>query len=494
MAKKEYDEICSACKLCGGTNCFALQDDIEKTAVLPDNKLVETYDGLRFTSDAMDCSLPIAIDSHSGCSFNCLYCFANNLQRAPDRNPTKIQKAIREGSFYSEWSIRKLERFLDRSLTGAVPEAMYPLLDAKVPIQLGALGDPADDLEDATGWLLKAIPLFIKYKIPVRVGTKGARILLKKKYRKAFEKSPEQFWFAFSIISNSDDIISKIDINAPVTSERLKAMKVYSDMGASCSIRFRPFMPGISDAYPGEPEAWAVLMERAAEAGARAISFEYIFLNSALTDRQKAMYQLMFRVQRDPKFGDYWNSLSNPKESCRRGTREYKYKMTMDIRKKAHELGMVFGCSDPHFKEFNDYGSCCGMPSDDPWFGNWSRRQLTNVIVEMRNAYVAGKPMKVSYTDWAPEWAHRVLARTMIAYGTWHSHRIRRMHTFGDSMRNKWNNPGHPRSPYTYFAGVMRPIGVEEGTKDLIYEYRDWHEGFDRMFRGEPNVQLISGL
>ena len=230
-------------------------------------------------------------------------------------------------------------------------------------------------------------------------------------------------------------------------------------------------------------------MYKAAEAGAKAVSFEFLFLDSAPTTRQKIMYNHMFKAMGDPKFGQKWNSMSKSVEACRRGSREYKFDMTMKIRELAHELGMVFGCSDPHFKEYNDTGSCCGIKPDDPIFGGWSRRQLTNVIVEMRDAYDRGENRRMTYLDWAPEWAHKVNAVEMYNCGNWHSKRVRKHFTFGDAMRNKWNAPKAPRSPYVYFSGVMRPVGIDQ-RDDVVYEYRDWHKGFDQEFKGELNEEF----
>ena len=171
--KEETKSVCSKCsmmqgKLCKGDKCFSLQKELEHDYDLPD-KLPETYgNGRRFTADAMDCALPISLDSHSGCTFQCCYCFSNSLMRAPDRNKAAMQKIIREGSFYSEWPIDKLERLLARDLKDPVSRAMYPLLDAGMPVQCGALGDPFDGLEAHSEWTKKAIPLFIKYEQPVR--------------------------------------------------------------------------------------------------------------------------------------------------------------------------------------------------------------------------------------------------------------------------------------------------------------------------------------
>jgi len=410
---------------------------------------------------------------------NCNYCFANNIMRTPDRNFQKFRSMKECGTMYNEWPIRSLEKLLARERKDKFALSIYPMLDAGMPVQLGALGDPLDDLELVSGWLLKAIPIFIKYKIPVRVSTKGADVMMRKEYRDLFHRSPEQFWIAFSLITPSDEKLAEIDVGAPSATARLEAMKAYSQSGHPTSLRYRPFIPGISDSVPGEPEAWRVLLEKTADAGARAVSFEYIFLQKALTDRQKVMYHRMFKTAGNPKFGDWWNANSQQKEACRRGSRTIKYEQTMKIYNKTHELGMTFGISDPHFKELNDSGCCCGILPDHKWFGGWSRRQLTNVIYEMRQAFDRGERLRVNFKDWSPEWAEQIYAGSMIAYGGAHAKRIRKFHTFGDTMRSKWNDPTHPRSPFTYFGGVMRPVGLDENTNDLVYEYRGWHEKFN---------------
>jgi len=482
---KERSAPCRICGLCDGTLCSELSREMEMDYDYPE-QFPQTYSGVRFTADAMDCSLPISIDSHSGCSYNCLYCFSNNLQRAPDRNPAVLQRAISTGSFYSEWPIRRLEAFLARDLKDKTSLAMYPLLDQGCPVQLGALGDPFDELERHSGWAKQALPLFIKYKVPVRVSSKGARVLQLPEYLRIIGESPEQFWFAFSTITNSDELIRQVDLKAPVTSERIAAVKALTSLGCSASLRFRPFIPGLSDAYPGEPEAWRVLMERFREAGARAISFEYIFLNPTLTPRQEVMQRAMLKAIGDPKFAERWHGISKGSETCRRGTRGVKYEQTKKVRDLAHKIGLQFGCSDPHFKEWNDTGSCCGMPeSGDGWFSNWSRKQICEVIVQARRAADRGEERLVTYDDWKPDWAHNVGLTSMVNVGNWHSARRKKYVTFGDHMRKKWNDPRHPRSPYQYFDKVFIPVGTDKTTGDLVYKYQDWEKNKDVLLCNE---------
>jgi hypothetical protein len=151
--------------------------------------------------------------------------------------------------------------------------------------------------------------------------------------------------------------------------------------------------------------------------------------------------------------------------------------MTMKICDHAHQLEMNFGISDPHFKELNDSGSCCGMPdTGDKWFSKWSRRQMTEVIVQARKSYERGERRLFSCKDWRPEWAHQAKFTSMVNAGNWHNWRRKKYKTFGDHMRDKWNNPKSPRDPYLYFGKVLVPIGTDQKTGDVVYEYRKWSQ------------------
>ena len=431
------------------------------------DKLPEYESGIRFSSDSMDCGVPIAIDSRNFCIYKCAYCFTGNLSRNPERNKgsEKVSK---------ELSIKRLERFLARDLPGY--EAFYPLLEKRMPVQLGALSDPFDSKELEREWIKQAIPLFRKHGVPVRISTKGGNVLQRPEYLRLFENDPDMFWFAFSIICNDDDLIKKIDIKAPVTSERLKAMSLLTSLGAKASLRFRPFLPGISDTYPGGPKnAWAILLERARDAGAQAVSFEYIFLDRNLSNTQKDYHKHMFKAMGFPYFYTELKAMSHPKEKAMRAHRTYKADMTFKIRKKAHELGMTFAVSDPHFKEWGDTMCCCGFPdTGDKWFSNFSRNQMTAVIVEAHRAYISGVPWRMTFNDWKPAWAENVKIGKCVDLGSWDRHLFKKHQTVSDTFRDKWNDPEHPRGPYIYFGKVLVPTGTDEATGDLIYEYQPW--------------------
>ena len=93
------------------------------------------YSGIRPTSDGFDCALPISIDSHSVCSYGCLYCFAENLvqHRGARAKPigqlrlSSVESLFSGGGGKSFDLLREALKYDDRNAEG------YPS-----PIQLGS--------------------------------------------------------------------------------------------------------------------------------------------------------------------------------------------------------------------------------------------------------------------------------------------------------------------------------------------------------------------
>lgn len=466
--------------------------------------LPQTYDGLRFSADAADCAMPIAVDSHSGCSFSCAYCFSKNLMRNPERWSAKRRLVERLGGLQAEWPLKKFLAFLRRDLKGRIPEAMYPLLDQGQPIQIGALGEPFDLAELESGWMLRALSLIAKLKQPVRISTKGADVILRDEYLDAFREARDYVWVNFSIIHPEDDIVRKIDIGAPPPSRRFEAMKALSEIGVKVGLRYRPALPPLFNKGVNGRPAWQVMIDKAVEAGAIAVSFEWVFLYRAAIPSQRMQYQHMSEVMGEPNFPEIWMHHSIRNQMCLRANRLYKYGPTMALIDYAHERGLTVGISDPHFKEMSDSIACCGIPENDPVFGRFSRRCLTTLVVEGRRRYEAnGDNLTFRFYDWVPEWASKVKLADMACLSNADEHMKYKYATFEDKLRLEWNNPSHFRSPYYYFEGILYPVDIDDN-KDLIYEYRHWegqvYKDVEKLkqlkrevkFLGAPKMRFLS--
>lgn len=415
---------------------------------------------IRYTADGFDCALPVSMDTYNTCAFGCMYCFSNHLVRNPLRKGTASVKAINP---------REVEKFFLKEDDGDYRRPSARMLrktsagSYRCPIQWGALGDPFDYIERQQGVSLEIIPIMVKYKQPTRISTKGANVIVQKPYLDAFSENPSLFWVAWSIISIDDDILTRIDRYAPNATERLKAMKVLSKLGIKNSLRLRPIFPGITDSTPKHPKAWRDLLRRSADAGAKAVSMEFVFVPQPITaDLKNSWDKIKNMVGFDIVS---WYKKTSIHGSCLRSSRAWKEDLTFAIRDEAHKLGMTFGISDPHWKELNDSGCCCGILPDDPVFGGWQRTQAVQAILDAK----AGK--KIVARDYVPFWAKDVMKADLVVMTGAKNAFDRATETWEDKLRQTWNDLQGARGPLHYFGGCLYPVGKKDG--DVVYEYRE---------------------
>lgn len=418
------------------------------------------------------------MDSHSVCSYGCYYCFSDNLiQHREGRSRPIGQTSLRSiealfagepGTTRSVW--QKALKYDRRNENG------YPCA-----VQLGAINDPCDHIERNQGWLLKLIDLAIKYNQPVRMSTKGT-VLSVPEYLRALGKAPHLFWVAFSIISPDDELLEKVDRRAPNATARLATMKALSDIGVSTSLRFRPIFPGISDATPSYPEAYRVLIEKATEAGAKAISYEVGFVPGAQDDNTKWRWRRMSNILGVP-FTDLYRSFG-PTTACMRPPASWTENIMHAIYEVSHKNGLVVGVSDPVWKQLTDTGCCCGILPDDPVFGNWEEESATNQLLLLKR----GEKEEISAEDIVPPWAydHQLPGIVNPGAGPLVAWDVRHLH-WSDKLKEVWENVDSERGPLRYFQGALLPTRRDEDG-NLWYRY----EGLKRTYPAVEETPYFS--
>lgn len=453
--RHERVNTCAECGECPkGTLCDSIRQPLR------------AYSGIRPTSDGFDCALPISIDSHSVCSYACLYCFSDNLisHRETRQRPVgQTRLSALERIFAGEGGkhgaiIRKALRY-DKKRNG------YPCA-----VQLGAICEPLDNIERNQGWFLKFADIAHKYNQPIRVSTKG-KLIAEPEYLRKVGEHPELWWFAFSIITTDDELLERIDRQAPNATERLKAMKALSDIGISTSLRLRPIMAGITDSTPKHPKAYAELIERAAEAGAKAISYEVGFVPGAMTEDLRRRWATIEDLAGVP-YRSLYRSFGRI-QACTRPSYLWTENIMHAIYEKAKECGLTVGVSDPAWKQLTESGCCCGILPDDPVFGNWEPENATNRLLESK---LTG--CEIRATDIIPPWAYDhqlqgIVARDagpLTVYDGRHK-------SWADYLWETWNFIEKQRSPLNYFQGAIVPIRKEpstyrEGAIEIIYKYK----------------------
>lgn len=418
------------------------------------------YRGIRFTSDGFDCALPVAVDSHSVCSYGCLYCFSDNLiEHRTAHNRPIGQTSLRqiENIFAGEGGkngalFRKALKYDRRN------EAGYP-----ASVQLGAICDPCDNIERQQGWLKEFLKISHKYNQPVRMSTKGDALLLPD-YLEIIEKRPDLLWVAFSIITIDDELIRRMDRRAPDTSRRLETMRTLSKMGVKTSLRMRPILPGITDRTPRYEKAYKILIEKAALAGANAISCEVGFTPGGPTKDLRAKWQLLSKIAKVP-FLEFYRSFGRV-QACTRPSYMWTENIMHAIKEVANSCGLTMGVSDPVWKQLTESGCCCGIKPDDAVFGNWERENATNAL------FIAKKTGKeITLQDITPPWSYEADIQNIVALPAGPLFKYDGRHKkWADKLQEVWNDLKSQRGPLNYFQGALVPIR-RDNNGDMVYKY-----------------------
>jgi hypothetical protein len=140
------------------------------------------------------------------------------------------------------------------------------------------------------------------------------------------------------------------------------------------------------------------------------------------------------------------------------------------------ENGLVFGCSDPDFKELNTSGSCCGMPDNhekNHLLENWTRQQMTYHLKEARKKYhTTGELAEFRFSEiykdepyfTEPHLSHDHVCEVGMCAAD------RKSLNYQKILRQYWNNLRSPANPCNYLHGKIVPCGLD-ADKNLVYKY-----------------------
>jgi len=418
------------------------------------------YQSPRWSQEILDCSMPMTFDTYNKCSYNCLYCFSyfqksislgegGSVKGNQDyQNKTKL-------CWVDPEKIKSL--FLFQAKAQGYIQFYDYIRDRKV-MQWGGLADQFDEFERKHGITLKLLEFFKKIDYPLCFSTKGTWWIYDERYREVV--SQQDNWNCkFSIINLDETRAKKMEKGVDSPLERLKAGREYSKLNkGGFTLRLRPFIVGFTD----KNDEYLELIKLAKEYGATAVSTEFFCLEARADGRLMKRYEEMSEI-----IGfDIYNYYKH--HSGGTGYFRLNYNLKKDRILKMFDLckkqNLRFYVSDAHHKEKCHNGCCCGLFED--W--NYSRGQFTEALL------IARKRGVVYFQDIEPhlEMYKKFLYTRASGFNTLPTtNRLKRINmTMYDYIREHWNTPNSSKSPYKYFSGILKPIGLDDDN-NVIYEF-----------------------
>jgi len=435
-----------------------------KTCSLPLDRM--TYTSPRWSGEITDCSMPMTFDQYDHCSYNCLYCFSWFQKALKAFNPLFPNES---GKNYQSLEVRSIKpdsikKLFNLEYTEGSKGQFYDYIKQRITMQWGGLCDPFDNYEKKYGIGLEILKHLSKIHYPICFSTKGTWWTEDDNYLKLFRG--EKWWNTkFSIINIDPSVSADMEKGTPSPAERLLAMKRIAKIcPGGVTLRLRPFIIGMSN------KGYLDLIRLAKEHGATAVSTEFFCLEDRAHGGTVARYDEMskilgFDIRRFHK--------TNSPGMCGylRLNWKLKEKYIIKMRDLTHKLGMRFYVSDAHWKDQCDNGSCCGLPKD--W--NYSRAQYTELLCLAKK-----KPDgKVYWDDMGSQinMYKKILYRYCEGFNTVgsRSRTTKWNDTVYDYLQMIWNHPNNAKSPYKYFAGLLRPVEVDS-KGNVVYQYKPYRK------------------
>lgn len=401
-------------------------------------------ESLSFKSIFYFCSLPLRLDSYKGCTFNCLYCFSQNLN---NRRYDFFQTKLKIGD------PKRLERVFKSSTTKSKNLGVIKsCIQQKIPIHLGSVSDPFQHAEEKYKVTFEYLKILSKFNYPTVISTKGT-LISEPEYLHLIRDSPTIVQNSFSTLS--DELASRIESGAPSPTERLKSLEKLANSGIWTSIRLQPFL------FPfTKPKD--ISFRSFANAGVKHIVLEHLRIptNSSKLSRNRFFGKLgMNMIDEFRKLGVRISRINFELAS------EQKLENIVEIKKLVNNYGMTFGSADNDFHHISDMPCCCGLPNQKE-FQNYYKGNIGYSVYDSINSG------KVEFGNIEKEWQPSGSISEYLNSDC----RKKGIKTVKEFLNLKVENPASSNSPMS-FAGIKynckKGYQIDEEFREIFLRQED---------------------
>ncbi len=420
----------------------------------------KTYNSPRLNGQFSFCSFPFALDTYSGCTHLCKYCFSytNYLINCSTKN--------NEADFFAmakTINIKNLERaFEEEKPKDSKQIKIYrKLIQARMPMHWGGISDPFSEYElfNDDKVSLQCLRLFNKHQYPIIMSTKSKWLVNHPEYLKEMQEN-KNFIFQVSLISLNERM-KKIEPGTTVE-DRLELLRIMSKTNRTV-VRCQPFIPNLDT-----EEEIETFVKTVADCGVSAVTMEFMKLSSFQTPEVKQAYNelseaLGYDVLRFYKF-----------KGQKAGTDielryDYKLPILLKFRDLCHKYGMEFYSAENSMRDFGDGAACCGVPENTPGFEGRMKENSSVAIFKAReNGKVYFKDIFGDKESISKLFLNEEIG-PWLNLGSTEGHLRSEGKTFLQKTAQIWDNPSSPNNPANFFKNLAIDGLDEDG--HIVYKY-----------------------
>ncbi len=322
------------------------------------NKEIEYSSPFNVNNQIYFCGVPFRLDTYSGCSHRCSYCFVRAAE---------LTSASRDNK--GQWIIAANPQDVRRDLITALDTSSsresitIEWLRHRVPIHWGGMSDPFQLAEKRFGVSKKIMELLSWYEYPTVISSKGMECA-EPEYLELLKQG--RYAYQVSLVSDDEEFVKALEPNAPLASERLKLLELLANNGIWTAVRIQPVIPNtvIEQKLPE-------FIARLAKIGVKFIVTEGYKVPVRAETEQSYIWSLCPNAVKEYQYNDV---KSEGFELLLPSWRKWQY---VKIAKQAcHENGILYGCGDNDMRDLGDVICCCGI-DNVPGFENFWKYQAS---------------------------------------------------------------------------------------------------------------------
>jgi len=421
------------------------------------------YQSPRISDEFLDCGMPMTFDTYSNCAFSCQYCFSQFQRAVGSSKDDYLSKTV------NHVNVDKVKKLF---LTEGEGTCFEGFIKNKVVMQWGGLSDAFDGFERNHGISLELMKFFKEINYPLSFSTKGTWFMNDKRYVDVIRGTENIWHFKVSIITLDNEKSKGLERGVKPPLERIDTIKKIAELGNPVTLRFRPFIIGVSS--PRHVE----LIELAAKAGAYSVSTEFLCIEGRSVASAKDTYQCISDIV-GYDIVDFYKENSYT-TGLMRLNRKLKAPYINDIIAACDENNLRLGVSDAHLKTSGNCGGCCGLPDNFNYFKGQLTEAIINAKKEGRNEISLGDiepnmDFFKKFTVASNKSKTGLPSAAGLNCGTSvRNAKIGHMTMF-EYVKSLWNSPKKGRSPYKYTQGDVIPIKLDN-KNNVVYKLNNNNE------------------
>lgn len=304
------------------------------------------------------CGVPFRMDSYSGCTHECAYCYVKNAE-------DKAASRTTRGKTIALPEVSELQKQLSYAFDSNEDKLLINIewLRRRVPIHWGGMSDPFQQCEKKYKVSLKWMESLSWYNYPVVISTKGV-MLQQKEYLDLLKQG--KYFVQISLINDNSDFINKLEPHAPSVKERLKLIETLVNNNIPVAVRIQPVIPNslVEEDLPN-------YITRLGQLGVQHVLIEGYKKAINMPEVDEKIAEVCPETYRaymgeDVKVSGF--------EALLPTWRKWKYAKI--AQQAIHEAGMTYGAADNDLRDLGDTICCCGI-DNTPGFENYWKYQAS---------------------------------------------------------------------------------------------------------------------